>query len=140
AKISHILETDWRNCYGQPSTACPNASQPWANLGAFSSYIQSDVALRQQQGLTPDYWDVWNEPDSSGSVDQFLSLYKTAYNAIKTAAPTAQVVGPSIGFPNVTRASSSTSSGSNLDLNTFADFAQSNGLQFAAVTYHADGL
>jgi hypothetical protein len=140
ANISNILETDWLNCYGQPSTACPDASQPWANLSSFYWYIRNDVVLRQQQGSTPDYWDVWNEPDSSGTVDQYLSVYKTAYQAITAQDATAKVIGPSIGFMNVHRAPSGNSPGSNLDLNTFADFAQSNNLQFAAITYHDNGI
>ena len=59
---------------------------------------------------------------------------------MKAADPNVGVVGPSIGTPLVASPGASTSSsGNDLDIVTFAKFAATNALRFTAVTYHDEG-
>ncbi len=132
AKVNALLETDWLDSGG--------TLKPWTNFAAFYRFIDQDVQNREKAGTAPDYWDVWNEPDGNGTVNDYLSVYQTAYGAIKAADPNANVIGPSIGFFLTTPTGNGNSSGYALDLATFASFASRNNLHFVAVSYHDEGL
>ncbi len=132
AKVTSIFETDW--------LAEGGSMQPWNQLDAVKWFGQVDVANRENAGTAPDYWDIWNEPDGSGTVSQWLSVYQAAYEGMKAADPNVKVVGPSIGNPfSSVPGANGNSSGNDLDINTFAQFATANNLNFAAVTYHDIG-
>ena len=132
AKLTSIFETDWKNGGG--------SAQPWTQLATVQWFGQVDVANREKAGTAPDYWDIWNEPDSSGTVSQWLSVYQAAYTGMKAADPNVRVVGPSIGTAaTAVPGASGNSPGNDLDIATFANFAKTNNLNFAAVTYHDEG-
>jgi hypothetical protein len=131
AAVTSLLETDWLNSGG--------TTTPWLELPVFSNFVRQDVQQREKAGTAPAYWDVWNEPDNTGTVNQYLSLYQVAYEAIKAVDADAQVIGPSIGYFLTLPAGSGNNPGSQLDLTTFASFASSHNLKFAAVTYHDQG-
>lgn len=131
AAVINLLETDWLNSGG--------TTAPWLELPVFSNFVRQDVQQREQADTAPAYWDVWNEPDNTGTVNQYLSLFQVAYQAIKAADPNAQVIGPSISYFLTLPSGSGNNPGSGLDLATFASFAASHDLKFAAVTYHDQG-
>lgn len=132
AKVTSIFETDWLNAGG--------SSQPWTQLDTAKWYGQVDVANREKAGTAPDYWDIWNEPSGTATVSQWLSVYQAVYQGMKAADPNVRVVGPSIGTAaTAVPGASDNSSGSDLDIDTFARFAVANNLNFAAVTYHDEG-
>ena len=132
AKVTSIWETDW--------LAEGGSMQPWTQLSTVKWFGQVDVANRENAGTAPDYWDIWNEPDGSGTVSQRLSVYQAAYEGMKAADPNVKVVGPSIGNAlTAVPGATGNSSGSDLDISTFANFAVANNLNFAAVTYHDEG-
>lgn len=131
AQVTNLLETDWLNSGGTTS--------PWLELPVFSSFVRQDVQQRERAGTAPDYWDVWNEPGNTGTVSQYLSLYQTAYQAIKAVDINAKVIGPSIGYFLTLPSGNGNDPGGALDLTTFARFAASNNLKFAAISYHDQG-
>ncbi len=131
AAVSDLLETDWRNAGGTIA--------PWLELPVFSNFVRQDVQQREKAGTAPTYWDVWNEPDDTGTVNQYLSLYQAAYQAIKGVDPNAQVVGPSIGYFLTLPGGNGNNPGGDLDLTTFISFATSHDLRFAAIAYHDEG-
>jgi hypothetical protein len=132
AKVTSIFETDWLNEGG--------SLQPWNQLDAAKWFGQVDVANREKAGTAPDYWDIWNEPSGAATVSQWLSVYQAVYQGMKAADPNVRVVGPSIGTAaTAVPGASGNSSGNDLDIATFANFAVANNLNFAAVTYHDEG-
>jgi hypothetical protein len=153
ASITDLLETDWQNCYPygtRPNSVCGsgNWTTPWDELANFNSYIQDDVAYREAAGTAPAYWEVWNEPcgtgdtacqSNTGTINDYLSVYQTAYNAIKAADPNAKVLGPGFGAPYGGPIQNGNVTGGALNFQTFLNFIGSDDLQFAGVTYHDEG-
>jgi hypothetical protein len=137
AKISLDLTSDWTN---MASTWYPaDTWAPYKDLSIYYNFIYEDVEKRIAAGMTPTYYDVWNEPANVGTVNQWLSVYDTAYRAIKAADPSAQVVGPSLGWPLFTSAGHPDTPGYDLSLPDFLNWEMTTGDRFAAVSYHEDG-
>jgi xylan 1,4-beta-xylosidase len=75
----------------------------------WSALIRAFVAhLKDRYGETEVqqwYFEVWNEPDLrnlffTGSLDDYLALYKITAEAIKTECPACRVGGPASAMPN----------------------------------------
>jgi hypothetical protein len=135
--VSLDLTTDWNNWANSNDPAY--AWEPYGDLSTYYNYIYNDVKARIAAGQVPSYFDVWNEPVTSGTVNQWLSVYGTAYRAIKAADPSAQIVGPSLAQPLFKSAGQADSPGYDLSLADFLNYEMSTGERFAAVTYHEDG-
>ena len=69
------------------------------------------VKYAKLMGVPIDYWEVLNEPsppkvweatEGGGYWQEFLTLWDTAYEAIRSADPEAKIVGPSHGGANAT--------------------------------------
>ena len=69
------------------------------NCANFVTFLDDVVGAIQASGVTVTY-DIWNEPDTSAfwapGVDttQYFEMWDTAYNTIKSLAPSALTVGP----------------------------------------------
>ncbi len=137
AKVSLDLTSDWEDWAWNADHAYYDA--PYGDLSTYYSFIYNDVRQRAQAGELPDYFDVWNEPASTGSVDQWLSVYGTAYEAIKAADPGAQVVGPSISAFLLSSAGDLSQPGYDLSLTDFLNWEMATGYRFAAISWHEDG-
>jgi hypothetical protein len=135
--VSLDLTTDWNNWANIHDPAY--AWKPYGDLSTYYNYIYSDVKARIAAGQAPSYFDVWNEPAHTGTVNQWLWVYGVAYHAIKAADPSAQVVGPSLAHPLFTSAGRSNTPGYDMSLADFLKYEISTGFRFAAVTYHEDG-
>lgn len=137
AQISLDLTSDWQNWAYNNDNAFYKT--PYGDLSTYYSFIYNDVQQRVAAGMVPDYFDVWNEPVSGGTVNQWLSVYGTAYRAITAADPSAQVVGPSIAQFQTTSANQPDTAGYDLSLSDFLNWEMSTGYRFAAITWHEDG-
>ncbi|MHB1486660.1 MAG: fibronectin type III domain-containing protein [Acidimicrobiales bacterium] len=144
AKLTEVISDDWYQDNYDPSLGGPPT--PWSNWSAYSSFVSQLVSYDQAHGLTPDYWEVQNEPGtgyyppseaSSWTVANQLAQYKVAYQAIKAVDPTAKVIGPSVGTFYPAHAQGQTTS--YLDLETFLQFAQANNVVPDAVAWHEIG-
>lgn len=137
AKISLDLTSDWEDwAYNNDKNYY---TSPYGDLSTYYNFIYNDVESRIAANEVPDYFDVWNEPATTGTVNQWLSVYGTAYTAIQAADPGAQVVGPSIAWPLITSANEDTTAGYGLSLTDFLNWEMSSGDRFAAISYHEDG-
>jgi hypothetical protein len=137
AQITLDLTSDWEDwAY---SNDRPSWQTPYGDLSTYYSFIYNDVKNRIAANEVPDYFDVWNEPADSGTVNQWLSVYGTAYRAIKAADPNAQVEGPSIGWFLLTSAHNANSPGYDLSLSDFLNWELQSGDRFAAISWHEDG-
>jgi hypothetical protein len=96
AQVSLDLTSDWQNWAYSSDRDRPYWKTPYGDLASYYRFVFNDVKSRMAANQVPDYFDVWNEPVASGTVSQWLSVYGTAYDAIKAADPSAQVVGPSL--------------------------------------------
>lgn len=137
AQISLDLTSDWEDW------AYDNDPRyyltPYEDLDTYYSFIYNDVEQRIAAGEVPNYFDVWNEPGTYGTVNQWLSVYGTAYRAIKAADPDAQVVGPSIDTFLTTSADEPNKPGYELSLKDFLNYEVATGDRFAAIAWHEDG-
>jgi hypothetical protein len=137
AQISLDLTSDWEDwAY---NTERPYYAAPYGVLSTYYWFIYSDVKRRLAAGQVPDYFDVWNEPVASGTVDQWLSVYETAYRAIKAADPAALVVGPSIASFLIPASAQMNAPGYELSLRDFLNWEMGSGVRFAAISWHEDG-
>jgi hypothetical protein len=137
AKISVDLTSDWLDwAYNQDQA---NYTTPYNDLSTYFKFIYNDVRQRMAANEVPDYFDVWNEPSTRGTVNQWLSVYGAAYQAIKAADPSAQVVGPSIPALLVDSAGQPDTPGYELSLTDFLDWEMRSGDRFAAISWHEDG-
>jgi hypothetical protein len=137
AQISLDLTSDWEDWAYTNDQA--NWQTPYGDLSTYYSFIYNDVRQRIAAGEVPDYFDVWNEPASTGTVNQWLSVYGTAYDAIEAADPGAKVVGPSIASFLVTSAGNGNQVGNQLSLTDFLNWEMSSGVRMAAISWHEDG-
>ncbi len=119
------------------------AMTPWSNWWVWETYVQYLVRRAKAEGWSPKYWDVWNEPNGlccpkfspadvkTITVDRWLETYVRAWRAIKTADPTAKIVGPSISelqwAPGAPR---------EFDLDTFLSYSAKNGVTWDAISWH----
>lgn len=137
AQISVDLTSDWMDWAWNGDHA--RYATPYGALSTYYSFIYNDVKHRIVAGQVPQYFDIWNEPVNAGTVNQWLSVYGTAYRAIKAADPTAQVVGPSLAWPLLTSTGKADTPGQDLSLTDFLNWEVRTGYRLAAVTYHEDG-
>jgi hypothetical protein len=137
AEISLDLTSDWQDWAYNSDHAFYQT--PYGDLGAYYSFIYSDVQRRIAAGQVPEYFDVWNEPASSGTINQWLSVYGTAYRAIKAADPSAKVVGPSIASFLLAPAGQSDTPGYEISLTDFLNWEMATGVRMDAVSWHEDG-
>ncbi len=137
AQVSLDLTSDWEDwAYSEDRQYW---TTPYGDLSTYYSFIYNDVKHRMAANEAPAYFDVWNEPSSSGTVNQWLSVYGTAYQAIKAADPSAQVVGPSIPSFLIASGGHPDSPGYELSLTDFLNWEMSTGDRFAAISWHEDG-
>lgn len=123
------------------------AKTPWSDWNAWRSFVTATVKRAAAEGWSPDYWDVWNEPNglccpkfaprdlASRTTDRWLKTYEVAWHAIKAADPDAKVIGPSTSTLYATAAHRPPSA-SELDLDTFLAHAEARGLVWDAVSWH----
>lgn len=137
AQVTLDLTSDWRDWASGQDPA--NVSTPYGDLSTYYTFIYNDVKQRIAANEVPDYFDVWNEPMSSGTVNQWLSVYGTAYQAIKAADPSAQVEGPSIDTFLATSGGNPDTPGYELSLTDFLNWEMTTGDRFAAISWHEDG-
>jgi hypothetical protein len=137
AQVSLDLTSDWEDWAYTNDQA--NWQTPYGDLSTYYSFIYNDVKQRIAAGQVPDYFDVWNEPANTGTVDQWLSVYGTAYQAIEAADPGAKVVGPSIASFLVTSAGDGNQAGNELSLTDFLNWEMTSGVRMAAISWHEDG-
>jgi hypothetical protein len=87
--------------YGADGSQPSNTTWPCTddNCANFVTFLDDVVGAIQASGVTVTY-DLWNEPDTSEfwapGVDttQYFEMWDTAYNTIKSLAPSALTVGP----------------------------------------------
>ncbi len=137
ARVSLDLTSDWEDWAWRYNRA--DYVAPYDDLSTYSSFIYGDVKRRIAAGQVPDYFDVWNEPSATATVDQWLSVYGTAYRAIKAADPSAQVVGPSISSFLLRSGQHLDTAGYQLSLTDFLNWEMRSHDRFAAITWHEDG-
>lgn len=72
---------------------------PWAKphteegIGDYCNYVR-EVVSRYKDHIK--YWEIWNEPNIffwTGTIEQYATLTKAAYDAVKEADPEAKVIG-----------------------------------------------
>lgn len=137
AQISLDLTSDWEDWAYTNDRSYYQA--PYGDLSTYYSFIYNDVKQRLAAGQVPDYFDVWNEPANTGTVNQWLSVYGTAYDAIEAADPGARVVGPSIASFLIASAGDGDQPGDELSLTDFLNWEISSGVRMAAISWHEDG-
>jgi len=118
-------------------TADPNIA-PWSNWSNYSTWVQSLVKQIVASGQRVTYWEPYNEPSGatySGTTTlDLLQEFLYAYKAIKAADPGALVIGPSLA--QYGDAESQESGGVIPDIITFLNYANTNDIQLAAVSWH----
>jgi hypothetical protein len=93
-----VLLTD---IYGADGSQPSNTTWPCTggNCTNYVTFLDDVVGAIQASGVTVTY-DIWNEPDESGfwapgaNTTQYYEMWDTAYNTIKSLAPSALTVGP----------------------------------------------
>jgi len=131
-----LLSDPWWEITYNPQTHA--AMSPWENWTAYTNFVKNEVQKRIADGNLPDYWDIQNEPDLAAYYDPAYpptaalleQQFNVAYHAIKSALPTARIVGPSFGGFNLVGDST------HLALIDFINYATANNLQFAAISWH----
>src|SRR5580700_450344 len=95
-----VLLTD---IYGADGSQPANTTWPCTsgNCANYVTFLDDVVGAIQASGVTVTY-DIWNEPDESAfwapgaNTTQYYEMWDTAYNTIKSLAPNALTVGPSL--------------------------------------------
>ena len=141
ATITYLLSDGWYNqTYGQSSLNPNGQVPPWSDPTRYTAYIKNTVSAALAGGYRIDYWEVQNEPSKEccGTADQQLTMYQLAYDAIKSVAPTAKVMGPTLaGFADSPYPTSGVFvNQSNVDLQTFLSFAVAHGEHWDALSWH----
>jgi hypothetical protein len=118
---------------------------PWSNWGAWKSFVQSTVRTAKQQGWSPDYWDVWNEPNgtccfspsdlATVTVDRWLRTYVVAWQAIKSVDPAAKVSGPGLTWLQWAPGDHA-----EFDLERFLSYSAARGVVWDAVSWNENSL
>jgi hypothetical protein len=126
AQVTWVLSDDWIEMTG-------NAS-PFGNLAQFDDFVKWEVARHEAESPL-DWWDVWNEPtvggNGSSTADEWLVLFRHAYNDIKGVDPKARVVAPSGGSFDPFYGSANESA-----FQSFLTFSAQNNLRWDAISWH----
>ena len=93
-----VLLTD---IYGADGSQPSNTTWPCTggNCANYVTFLDDVVGAIQASGVTVSY-DIWNEPDQSAfwapgaDTTQYFEMWDTAYNTIKSLAPSALTIGP----------------------------------------------
>jgi hypothetical protein len=131
------------NLWQGETTTGSGARPPWANWGAYATWVTTTVRVIEASGHKVSYWEIQNEPGAptyfsatdtaAATVADYLQQFLVAYQAIKAADPGAHILGPSLShfadYPGEYNLHEP-------DLVTFLNFAASHGLQLAAITWH----
>ncbi|HVA08790.1 MAG TPA: hypothetical protein VNG12_18810, partial [Acidimicrobiales bacterium] len=173
AAITDVLsDTYYSQTYGAfapfgASGSGAGALPPWECWSCYSQTVQNiashnatnnDVPASLGVSVTPDYWEVQNEPpgcctagyygaNQAGTTSLYLQQYRAASQVIKSAQPNAQIVAPSLGDfvdtpitcdggDNNCAAGNGTNDPHILGLDSFLPFAVKNGLNFGAISWH----
>lgn len=127
------------------------AQTPWSNWGVWRDFVRATVQQARSEGWSPDYWDVWNEPNgtccpkftaagvASATPALWLQTYEEAWKAIKSADPSAKVVGPSTSLLQWTNELWPDPK-PEIDLDRFLAYSTEKGLVWDAVTWHESYL
>ncbi|WP_158647453.1 ricin-type beta-trefoil lectin domain protein [Actinoplanes sp. ATCC 53533] len=93
-----ILPHDLWGADGTTSPTFPGDNGDWSN---FDRFLERLIADAQASGMNPQ-WDIWNEPDWGSfwgrSQDQYLQMWRRAFQRIRAAFPNAVIVGPSTAY------------------------------------------
>ncbi|HWE66478.1 MAG TPA: hypothetical protein VG298_07525 [Acidimicrobiales bacterium] len=137
-----VLSNLWSGAHGG------NPPTPWSNWTAYTTWVKSTVTAVVASKEAVNYWEVYNEPGGAGYYSAanyatvtpalLLQQFLVTYQAIKAVAPTAAIIGPSLehwaDYPNEYAAKGGTSQ--EFDMVTFLNFAVTNNLQLAAISWH----
>lgn len=149
ASLTEILSDDWLTGHNLAGYAFT----PWSNWSAYSQWVGNEVraieALGAQRGFSITYWEVQNEPfgghyyslssqpPASETIANFEEQFLLAYQAIKAADPSAQVIGPSLIAWN---ANPGDTPGVGIDMRTFLDFCVNHGVRLGGVSFHVNAF
>jgi hypothetical protein len=93
-----LLPHDLWGADGTTSPTFPGDNGDWSD---FDRFLDRLIADAQAGGMNPQ-WDLWNEPDWGSfwgrSQDQYLQMWRRAYQRIRSAFPNAVIVGPSTAY------------------------------------------
>lgn len=107
-------------------------AQPWTNFPQYESFLSTLFSSAIGNNLAPNFWDVWNEPQSpefwSGNFSQLIQTYVSTKNVKDNIDSSMQLVGPSIV------------SYDELFIKTFLDSLSSNNVTLDAVSWHEFSL
>ncbi|MFD1552875.1 T9SS type A sorting domain-containing protein [Putridiphycobacter roseus] len=107
-------------------------AQPWTNFTQYRSFLSTLFTATIGNNLTPHYWDVWNEPQSTefwtGNFSQLIQTYRNTNQIKDSIAPSMKLVGPSIV------------SYDELFIQTFLDSLAAHAIYLDAVSWHEFGL
>ena len=82
------------------------AATPWSNWNAWRDFVRTTVQRARTEGWSPDYWDIWNEPNgvccpafspaarATQTPELWLQTYEEAWRAIKDVDGSAKIVAP----------------------------------------------
>jgi len=143
AQTTLMLSSLWKNYNnGTPPT-------PWSDWSAYTSWVTATVKTVVTSGEQVNYWEVYNEPGSNNgyySSANFATVtpalleqqFLMTYQAIMAADASAAIIGPSLqhwsDYPGeYTQAGSPAKQ---FDMVTFLDFANTNNLKLAAISWH----
>lgn len=147
-KIIWVLSDGWAEAVG-------TSIAPWSDLADWDTYVTDMVSGRQwcypgnghcipPPDIGVDYWEPLNEPPGAwastdpGTPADWMDAMQHAYNAIKSALPTANVIAPAIGaFNDVSwPASGEPNSSDSLGMVDFLEFSAQNNLDWAGISWH----
>ena len=136
--ITLILSDSWR-AYVKDNGLLPGTN-PWDDFAAYRAFVTSTVRRHINLGMLPEYWEVQNEPDgnniygllSPATRPLVLEQHRVAHDAIRALLPDARIVGPALAKFRYRDALAT------VDLESFVDFAASNGLRFD-IAWHENG-
>jgi hypothetical protein len=141
AKTILILSNEYSAAYpgGPPPT-------PWSDWTAYNEEITTLVTQLSQSGEPIDYWEVYNEPGgddgyysaagyASETPAELLDQFLYTYQDIRAVVPNAAIIGPSLEHWSDYPGQYGTSDNA-FDMDTFLNFAATNDLQLAAISWH----
>jgi hypothetical protein len=140
AQTTLVLSSEYSAAYGgSPPT-------PWSDWTAYNAEITLLVTRLVASGEPINYWEVYNEPggddgyySAAGYATEtpalLLQQFLATYQDILTVVPGANIIGPSLehwsDYPGQYSAADHS-----FDMDTFLNFAATNDLKLAAISWH----
>jgi hypothetical protein len=140
AQTTMVLSDMYKSAYsGDPPT-------PWSNWTAYNTEITTLVTQLSASGEQINYWEPYNEPggndgyySAAGYASEtpalLLQQFLDTYQDIKSVLPNAAIIGPSLehwsDYPGQYGSDDHA-----FEMETFLQFAASNNLQLAAISWH----